>query len=105
MPATLASADLNVLDVIRWYPHSEFLSGRAQQQVLPELRHANAVVVSEPFSYKHHVKAGDFITLSLGETQESFRVADVYYDYSSERGSILIVRHIMLRCLPEPAHS
>ncbi len=105
MPATLASADLNVLDVIRWYPHSEFLSGRAQQQVLPELRHSNAVVVSEPFSYKHHVKAGDFITLSLGETQASFRVADVYYDYSSERGSILMDRHTMLRYLPDPAPS
>jgi len=105
MPATLASADLNVLDVIRWYPHSEFLSGRAQQQVLPELRHSNAVVVSEPFSYKHHVKAGDFITLSLGETQASFRVADVYYDYSSERGSILMDRHTMLRYLLDPAPS
>jgi len=105
MPATLASADLNVLDVIRWYPHSEFLSGRAQQQVLPELRHSNTVVVSEPFSYKHHVKAGDFITLSLSGTQASFRVADVYYDYSSERGSILMDRLTMLRYLPDPAPS
>ncbi len=105
MPATLASADLNVLDVIRWYPHSEFLSGRARQQVLPELRHSNAVAVSEPFSYKHHVKVGDFITLSLGETQASFRVADVYYDYSSERGSILMDRDTMLRYLPDPAPS
>ena len=105
VPATLASADLDVLDVIRWYPHSEFLSGRAQQQVLPELRHSNTVVVSEPFSYKHHVKGGDFITLSLGETQASFRVADVYYDYSSERGSILMDRHTMLRYLPDPAPS
>jgi len=105
MPATLASADLDVLDVIRWYPHSEFLSGRPQQQVLPELRHSNAVVVSEPFTYKHHLKAGDFITLSLGETQASFRIADIYYDYSSERGSILMDRQTMLRYLPDPAPS
>jgi len=105
MPATLASADLDVLDVIGWYPHSEFLSGRPQQQVLPELRHSNTVVVSEPFSYKHHVKAGDSITLSLGETRASFRIADVYYDYSSERGSILMDRKTMLRYLPDPAPS
>jgi putative ABC transport system permease protein len=105
MPATLASADLNVLDVIRWYPHSEFLSGRPQQQVLPELRNSNNVVVSEPFTYKHHVKTGDFITLSLGETQAVFRIADVYYDYSSERGSILMDRTVMLRYLPDPAPS
>jgi putative ABC transport system permease protein len=105
MPATLASADLDVLDVIRWYPHSEFLSRRPQQQVLPELRHSNTVVVSEPFTYKHHLKVGDFITLSLGETQASFRIADVYYDYSSERGSILMDRNTMLRYLPNPAPS
>jgi putative ABC transport system permease protein len=105
MPATLASADLDVLDVIRWYPQSEFISGRPQQQVLPELRHSNTVVVSEPFSYKHHLKAGDFITLSLGETQASFRIAEVYYDYSSERGSILMDRQTMLRYLPDPASS
>jgi putative ABC transport system permease protein len=105
MPATLASADLDVLDVIGWYPHSDFLSGRHQQEVLPELRHSNAVVVSEPFTYKHHVKAGDSITLSLGETQTSFRIADVYYDYSSERGSILMDRKTMLRYLPDPAAS
>src|SRR5258707_14727232 len=105
MPATLVSADLDVLDVIRWYPHSEFLSGRAQQQVLSELRNSNTVVVSEPFTYKHHLKAGDFITLSLGETQAAFRIADVYYDYSSERGSILMDRKTMLRYLPDPAPS
>jgi putative ABC transport system permease protein len=105
MPATLASADLDVLDVIRWYPHSEFLSGRPQQQVLPELRHSNTVVVSEPFTYKHHLKAGEFITLSLGETQGVFRIADVYYDYTSERGSILMDRNTMLRFLPDPAPS
>ena len=105
MPATLASADLAVLDVIRWYPHSEFLSGRPQQQVLLELRNSNTVVVSEPFTYKHHLKAGDFITLSLGETQAAFRIADVYYDYSSERGSILMDRKTMLRYLPDPAPS
>ncbi len=105
MPATLASADLNVLNVIRWYPRSEFLSGRPQQQVLPELRNSNTVVVSEPFTYKHHLKAGDFITLSLGETQAAFRIADVYYDYSSERGSILMDRKTMLRYLPDPAPS
>jgi putative ABC transport system permease protein len=51
------------------------------------------------------VKAGDIITLSLGETQASFRIADVFYDYSSERGSILMDRQTMLRYLPDVAPS
>jgi putative ABC transport system permease protein len=105
MPATLAGADLTVLDRIRWYPHSEFLSGRMEQEVLPQLRDTNAVVVSEPFTYKHHIKPGDSITLSLGEAQATFRIVDVYYDYSSERGSILMDRNTMLRYLPDPAPS
>jgi putative ABC transport system permease protein len=105
MPTTLASADLDVLDVIRWYQNSEFLSGRPEQQILPELRHSNTVIVSEPFTYKHHLKAGDTITLSLGGTQASFCIADVFYDYSSERGSILMDRTTMLRYLPDPAAS
>jgi putative ABC transport system permease protein len=73
--------------------------------VLAELRDSNAVIVSEPFAYKHHLKAGDSVTLSLGETQASFRIADIYYDYSSERGNILMDRKTMLRYLPDPAPS
>jgi len=102
MPATLASADLNVL---RSYHNSDFFSGRPKEQVLAELRDSNVVIVSEPFTYKHHLKAGDSITLLLGEAQASFRIADVYYDYSSERGNILMDRKTMLRYLPDPAPS
>jgi putative ABC transport system permease protein len=102
MPATLASADLVVL---RSDQHSDFFSGRSRGQVLAELRDSNAVIVSEPFTYKHHLKAGDSITLSLGETRATFRIADIYYDYSSERGNILMDRKTMLRYLPDPAPS
>jgi putative ABC transport system permease protein len=102
MPATLASANLNVQ---RAHKDSDFFSGRPREQVLGELRDSNAVVVSEPFTYKHGVKTGDFITLSLGDKQAAFRIVDVYYDYSSERGSILMDRKTMLRYLPDPAPS
>jgi putative ABC transport system permease protein len=102
MPATLASVDLSVQ---RTEHNSNFFSGRSAEQVLREIRDSNAVLVSEPFTYKHHVKTGDSITLSLGEAQASFRVADVYYDYSSERGNVLMDRTTMLRYLPDPAPS
>jgi len=102
MPATLASADLNVL---RSYHNSDFFSGRPKEQVLAELRDSNTVIVSEPFTYKHHLKAGDSLTLSLGEARATFRIADIYYDYSSERGGILMDRNTMLRYLPDPAPS
>ena len=102
MPVTLASADL---DVPRTRRDTEFLSGRPEKEVLAELRDSNTVIVSEPFTYKHHVKAGDSITLSLGEARATFRIVDVYYDYSSERGSLIMDRNTMLRYLPDPAPS
>jgi putative ABC transport system permease protein len=102
MPAGLGSVELNVL---REYHNADFLSGRRTSEVLAELRDSNAVLVSEPFANKHHLRAGGSITLSLGDRTASFRVGDVYYDYSSERGSVLMDRTVMLRYLPDPAAS
>jgi putative ABC transport system permease protein len=102
MPATLASVDLSAL---RSDHQSNFFSGRPTEQVLSQIRNADAVVVSEPFTYKHHVRTGDNITLALGAARPSFRVVDIYYDYGSERGSILMDRQTMLRYLPDPAPS
>ncbi|MGB7231532.1 MAG: ABC transporter permease, partial [Candidatus Acidiferrum sp.] len=102
MPATLASVDLSAL---RLEQRSNFLSGRPAGEVLSQIRGTNAVLVSEPFTYKHHVHTGDIITLPLGEARPSFRVVDIYYDYGSERGTILMDRQTMLRYLPDPAPS
>jgi len=102
MPATLASADLQIL---RSYKHSDFFSGRPTDRVLADIHSANAVVVSEPFTYKHHVKTGDTLKLSLGNSQASFRIVDVYYDYSSERGNIIMDRNTLLKYLPDETPS
>jgi putative ABC transport system permease protein len=102
LPATLASVDLSAR---RSDHRSNFFSGRPTAQVLSQIRNADAVLVSEPFTYKHHVRRGDSVTLSLGTARPTFRIADVYYDYGSERGSILMDRQTMLRYLPDPAPS
>jgi putative ABC transport system permease protein len=98
LPATLASADLQIL---RDYKAADFFSGRSTKAVLADLQNADAVVVSEPFTYKHHVKTGDTLKLSLGNFQPTFKIADVYYDYSSERGNILMDRKTLLKYLPD----
>jgi putative ABC transport system permease protein len=100
MPATLAAIDLSALRVEH---RSNFFSGRSVEQVFAELSAANAVVVSEPFTYKHHLRTGDTITLPLGAARPAFRIADVYFDYGSERGTILLDRQTLLRYLPDPA--
>ena len=98
MPATLASVDLRVL---RAYRKSDFFSGRPTSEVLELLRGKNNIIVSEPFTYKHKVKAGDTLTLALGEARASFQIVDVYYDYASERGYILMDRDVLLKYLPD----
>jgi putative ABC transport system permease protein len=102
MPAGLGSIELNIL---REYHNADFLSGRKTNEVLAELRNSNGVLISEPFANKHHLRAGESMELSLGDRRASFRVVDVYYDYSSERGSVLMDRNDMLRYLPDPAAS
>ncbi len=102
MPVTLASMDAQALGP---YDKSNFFSGRPAREVLAELRGQNNILVSEPFTYKHHVKAGDSIELALRATRERFRIVDVYYDYSSERGTILMDRETLLKYLPDPAPS
>ena len=99
-PVELASVDLGAL---REYRRSDFLSGRPAKEVLGELRGQNAVIVSEPFAYKHNVTAGDTVVLPVGGAQVSFRVVDVFYDYGNERGTIVIDRETLLRYLPDPA--
>ena len=102
MPVTLASMELRTS---RSYRNSDFFSGRPTLTVLSELRGRNNIIVSEPFTYKHHLKIGDTITLSLGESRADFHITDVYYDYASERGYLLMDRETVLRYLPDPTPS
>jgi putative ABC transport system permease protein len=100
LPATFGSADTRAnhdLAKIR------FLSGRSTSVVNSELRGGDNAAVSETFAYKHHVRAGDNITLPLGNAQATFHVVDVFYDYGSEKGFIVVDRSTMLRYLPDPS--
>ena len=102
MPATLASVDLRAPDSRRG---TDFVSGRPAEEVLARLRGQYNAIISEPFSYKHHLRTGDWLTLPLGELQVRLRVIDVSYDYGSERGYIVMDRDVLLKFLPDPAPS
>ena len=94
-PATLGGGDARVAA-----DHS------AQREVFRRLASGEqAVVVSEPFANKHNVKAGDKLTLQLGGKSAQFLIVDVYYDYASERGYIIMDRSTLLRYLPDPSPS
>ena len=62
-------------------------------------------MISEPFANKHRLRTGDYITLPLGNAQVRFRIIDVFYDYGSEKGFMIIDRSRALRYLHDPAIS
>lgn len=100
-------AILGVGDTLGQHPLGkvEFFSGRSTEAVNDELRSADNVIISEPFANKHHLRTGDFITLPLGDAQVRFRIIDVFYDYGTEKGFMIIDRTRALRYLHDPAVS
>ncbi len=50
------------------------------------------VVVSESFALKHEVAVDDLIELETPQGSRAFQVAAVYYDYSSDRGLVVMDR-------------
>jgi putative ABC transport system permease protein len=98
LPALLGSADtVGDHDLGK----VEFFSGRPTAVVNAELRSGNNVLISEPFANKHHLQAGDSILLPLGSAQVRFRIIDVFYDYGSEKGFVVIDRSRALQYLPD----
>jgi putative ABC transport system permease protein len=102
LPVTLGGGDTRI--AMRYGRHP-FLSGAPPATVFRGLPNADAVVVSEPFANKHHVRAGDVLTIPLGKYTARLRVLDIYYDYSSERGLIIMDRTTLLKYLPDPSPS
>jgi putative ABC transport system permease protein len=102
LPATLGAGDVRI---DARYGRRAFLSGANARAVMDRLARGEGLVVSEPFAEKHRVRAGSTIALPLAGKVARFRVLDVYYDYSTEKGYVLMDRATLLRYLPDPAPS
>ncbi len=57
----------------------------------------DAVVVSEAFSLKYRKSVGDRVRLRTRDGEADFEVAAVYYDYSSDRGLVVMDRATFAR--------
>jgi putative ABC transport system permease protein len=53
-----------------------------------------AVLVSEPYAYRHDAQPGDMLQLRTERGQQRFLVAGVFYDYGSQRGVIVMRRDL-----------
>lgn len=50
-----------------------------------------AVMVSDPYAYRHGLRKGDTLRLRTDKGPRDFPVAGVYYDYSSDQGVVAIL--------------
>ena len=83
------------------YGRQRFLPGEDRETILRSLANSNNAIVTEAFASKHHLHPGSQITISLGEKQVPLRIAGIYYDYTSERGFVLIDQATLARYLPK----
>jgi putative ABC transport system permease protein len=97
LPATFAGGESTKVDPTG----IQFLPGENRAGILQKLPTGDFAVVSEPFANKHNVHAGDTVSLPLAGANRSFQVLGIYYDYSTERGFIIVDRATLLKYLPD----
>jgi putative ABC transport system permease protein len=99
--ATLGAGDM---DIVRRYGRLRFLPGEDRDAILRSLPHHDRAIASEPFANKFHLRAGDRVTVPLGERIVTLTIAGIYYEYSSSQGYIILDRGTLLQYLPgQPA--
>ncbi len=57
----------------------------------------DAAVVSESFALRHEKAVGDTVFLNTRQGRRAFRVAAIYYDYSSDQGIVVLDRRTFRR--------
>ncbi len=71
----------------------------------PAFDDEDAVLVTEPFSFRHSTRPGDRVRLYTDRGAVDFTVAGVVRDYGSEQGSVIISRDTFERFWDDRGHS
>jgi putative ABC transport system permease protein len=67
------------------------------ERIWPAFEAGEAVLVSEPFAFRHRLEVGDALTLHADLGDLPLTVAGIYYDYSSDQGMLVIHRDVYER--------
>jgi putative ABC transport system permease protein len=79
--------------VLAQYGNLLFVDGRSAAQVLAA-DPSRSVLVSEPFAIHHRVGPGDTVSIDTPIGERPFDVAGVYYDYTNDRGTVVMDRSV-----------
>jgi putative ABC transport system permease protein len=89
-PALIASVDGEVFLSMKTI---RFTRGNPQS-ILRQFAAGQAILVTESFSLRHHVNAGDHIKLNTPQGEKEFSISGVFYDYSSDWGMVLLEKKL-----------
>ncbi|MDP6657626.1 MAG: FtsX-like permease family protein [Nitrospinaceae bacterium] len=98
-PAVLGSGDFNALSR---YGNLVIKSGPSAQELSAWMVGEDRAIVSESFALKHEVGVGDSLYLETPGGSLELNIAAVYFDYSRERGYIIIDRSTFVKYYGDP---
>ncbi len=100
LPVVLAAGDFSVLAK---YGNLLIKTGTPARELGQTMVNQNRALVSEAFSLKHKVGVGDTLKLQTPNGAAQIEVAAVYFDYSRERGYIILDRTTFLNYYQQTA--
>ena len=97
-PVNLLASDFDIAGTGRRFKWTTATAGEHQAAL-----DAGAIMVSEPFAYRRGIdQSNNRLTLQTDRGPVSFDVFGVYYDYSTDQGSVYMARHIYDRYFDDP---
>lgn len=91
------ASDLGATDLVAVDPgpqrHRTFRFKEGEpQEAWRAFAEAGAVIISEPYSFRHSLHEGDSLTLQTDRGRRTYPVAGVYFDYASDLGVVMMSR-------------
>lgn len=89
----LGLTQLVALDLAeRSYAAFTFIVGEPQA-IWPAFQNEAAVIISEPYAYRHQLSLNDALQLRTDRGEHVFRVVGIFTDYGSDQGIVMMSRH------------
>ena len=98
LPVVLATGDFSVLSK---FGNLVIKAGTPAGELAQNMVNQDRAIVSEAFSLKHKVRVGDTLNLKTPNGPVNLEIASVYFDYSRERGYIILDRTTFLKYYQE----
>jgi putative ABC transport system permease protein len=106
VPSPLGEVRLAVTDATRTRSASLYRVSEGDPQQAWQRVREGAVVVSEPFAFRHRLPArGGSVALQSDRGLVAFPVAGIYYDYAAEQGTVMMAREVYERHWDDRARS